>query len=56
MQTIEETAKVLESSMAMAGLPLTDEDKARILRCLEDPGIVEQTVRELIEKNKKIRR
>ena len=56
MRTAEETMNVIESSMAMAGLPLTDEDKARILRCLEDPGIVEQTVRELIKKNKKTRR
>ena len=47
----EKIVKEVDSSMAMEGMPLTGDDKQRILRCLEDPSKLEETLRGLVQKH-----
>ena len=51
MQNIDRIISDVGSSMAMEGMPLTEEDKTRIKRCLSDPGITDQIIQELLEKH-----
>ena len=51
MSEIEKIVIEVDSSMAMEGLPLTEEDKNRIKYCLENPNIVDQLIQELLQKH-----
>ena len=52
MSEIEKIVIEVDSSMAMEGLPLTEEDKNRIKYCLENPNIVDQLIQDLLQKHK----
>ena len=51
MSEIEKIVIEVDSSMAMEGLPLTEEDKNRIKYCLENPNIVDQLIQDLLQKH-----
>ena len=51
MSEIEKIVIEVDSSMAMEGLPLTEEDKNRIKYCLENPNTVDQLIQELLQKH-----
>ena len=51
MQSIDRIISEVDGSMAMEGMPLTEEDKARIKRCLSDPAITDQLIQELLKKH-----
>ena len=52
MSEIEKIIIEVDSSMAMEGLSLTEEDKNRIKYCLENPNIVDQLIQDLLQKHK----
>ena len=51
MSEIEKIVIEVDSSMAMEGLSLTEEDKNRIKYCLENPNIVDQLIQDLLQKH-----
>ena len=52
MSEIEHIINEVDSSMSMAGLPLTSEYKERVLVCLKNPGMFACMVSELSQKHK----
>lgn len=51
MSDIESILREVDSSMAMEGMPLHTEDKARIRKCLTAPGNLEKIIGTLVEKH-----
>lgn len=51
MGNIEKIIKEVDSSMAMEGLPLTADDKARIYQCLVDPSALDGVIGALLSKH-----
>ena len=51
MKRIEDVIEQVNGTMAMEGMPLTDEDKERIRRCAESPKLVENEIRLLVQKH-----
>jgi len=51
MSEIEKIINEVDSSMAMEGLPLTEEDRDRIKSCLIDPGTLDKVIAELLKKH-----
>lgn len=51
MSDIERIVKEVDSSMAMEGMPLTNEDKNRIEVCLNNPGELNKIISNLLKKH-----
>lgn len=51
MGDIEKIVREVDSSMAMEGMPLTNEDKDRIQKCLSEPSAVEHMISSLLAKH-----
>ena len=51
MSDIEKIVREVDSSMAMEGLPLTNEDKDRIRKCLSEPLSVDHIINGLLVKH-----
>ena len=51
MSDIEKIVREVDSSMAMEGLPLTNEDKDRIRKCLSEPLNVDRIINGLLAKH-----
>ena len=51
MSDIEKIVREVDSSMAMEGLPLTNEDKDRIRKCLSEPLSVDRIINGLLAKH-----
>ncbi len=51
MSDIERIAKEVDSSMAMEGMPLTNEDKNRIEVCLNNPDELNKIISNLLKKH-----
>ena len=51
MSDIEKIVREVDSSMAMEGLPLTNEDKDRIRKCLSEPLAVDRIINGLLAKH-----
>lgn len=51
MSDNEKIIAEVDSSMAMEGMPLTDEDKKRLYMFLNDPSSLKQMLSELIKKH-----
>lgn len=51
MSDMEKIISEVDSSMAMEGMPLTDEDRERLYVFLNDPSALEQMLSELIKKH-----
>ena len=51
MSEIERIIIEVDSSMAMEGFALTEEDKSRIKLCLTEPNITDQLIQELLHKH-----
>lgn len=51
MRNIETIIKEVNGSMAMEGMPLTEDDKTRIRFCAGDKDKVEKTIAELVAKH-----
>ena len=51
MKDLERIIKDVDASMAMEGMPLTEEDKERIRHCAGDKKKTEQVIAELIRKH-----
>jgi citrate lyase gamma subunit len=51
MKDIEQTIREVDATMAMEGMPLTNEDKTRLRAILEDRTTAEETVRRLVKKH-----
>lgn len=51
MSDAEKIISEVNSSMAMEGMPLTDEDRERLYVYLNDPSTLQQMVSELIKKH-----
>ena len=51
MKDIERLIERANGHMAMEGMPLSDEDKARMRRCGLDREKIQQTVAELVQKH-----
>jgi hypothetical protein len=52
MRNIEKIIKEVNGSMAMEGMPLTEDDKNRMRLCAGDRDKVDNMVSELIEKHR----
>ncbi|MFR5875015.1 MAG: hypothetical protein ACLUFN_00845 [Eubacterium sp.] len=52
MSDIEKIINDVDSSMRMEGLPLNDDDRERIKSCLLNPSIVNDVIKELLEKHR----
>ena len=52
MRNIEKIIKEVNGSMAMEGMPLSEEDKNRMRLCAGDRDKVDKMVSELIEKHR----
>ena len=51
MSDIEKIVREVDSSMAMEGLALTNEDKDRIRKCLSEPLSVDRIINGLLAKH-----
>lgn len=51
MSEMEKIISEVNSSMAMEGMPLTDEDRERLYVFLNDPSALQQMLSELIKKH-----
>ena len=51
MSDMEKIISEVDSSMAMEGMPLTDEDRKRLYVYLNDPSALQQMLSELIKKH-----
>ena len=51
MSEIERIIIEVDSSMAMEGFALTEEDKSRIKLCLTEPNITDQLIQEFLHKH-----
>lgn len=51
MSDIEKIVREVDCSMAMEGLPLTNEDKDRIRKCLSEPLSVDRIINGLLAKH-----
>ena len=51
MGDIEKIVREVDSSMAMEGLPLTNEDRDRIRKCLSEPVSVDRIINGLLAKH-----
>lgn len=51
MSDMEKIISEVDSSMAMEGMPLTDEDRERLYVYLNDPSALQQMLSELIKKH-----
>ena len=49
---IERKVREIDASMAMEGMPLTEEDKERIRRVINDPESADDICSELVQKHK----
>jgi len=56
MRDIEQKIRGVDATMAMEGMPLTDEDKNRLRDIFEGRTTVEGTVQALIQKHSQKRR
>jgi hypothetical protein len=54
MKDIEKLIGEVNGTMAMEGMPLTDDDKNRIRTCLRDEDLYRKTLKELITKHSKV--
>jgi hypothetical protein len=52
MRDTEQKIREVNATMAMEGMPLTDEDKSRLRDIFEGRTTVEETVQELIKKHR----
>ena len=52
MGDIEKIVREVDSSMAMEGLPLTNEDRDRIRKCLSEPVSVDRIINGLLAKHR----
>lgn len=50
MRDIEKVIEQVNGSMAIEGMPLTDEDRERIRRCAGNHELVEREVQTLVKK------
>ncbi len=50
MGDIDKIMQEVDSSMAMEGMGLTNEDRARIRGCLADPSTIEDVIHMLLQK------
>lgn len=51
MSEAEKIIREVDSSMAMEGMPLTDDDKERIKLCLENPSRANDILQMLLRKH-----
>lgn len=51
MSDIEKIVREVDSSMAMEGMPLTNEDRDRIRKCLSEPLAVDRIINGLLAKH-----
>ncbi len=51
MMDLKKLIDEVDSSMSMEGMPLTNDDKDRIRRCVGNDKLVEKTIAELIKKH-----
>ncbi|MBR4050087.1 MAG: hypothetical protein IKK09_06290 [Clostridia bacterium] len=51
MSEIESIVNQVDSSMAMEGMPLTQEDRKRIEACLNNPNRFNEVIAELLKKH-----
>ena len=51
MRSIEQKIRVVDATMAIEGMPLTDEDKLRLRNIFNGKTTVEKTVQDLVKKH-----
>ena len=51
VKDIEQLINEVNGTMAIEGMPLTQDDKQRIRDCLNDDKLFEKTIAELVEKH-----
>jgi len=51
MQNIEKTIDQINGSMAMEGMPLTDQDKDRLRECLSGKTSFDEMIKRLVKKH-----
>lgn len=51
MSEIERIINQVDSSMAMEGMPLTQEDRKRIEACLNNPGRLNEMIADILKKH-----
>ena len=51
MRSTEQKIRIVNATMAMEGMPLTDEDKKRLRDVFDGNATVERTVQELVRKH-----
>ena len=51
MRSTDQKIRIVDATMTMEGMPLTDEDKSRLRDIFDGNKTVEQTVQELIRKH-----
>ncbi|MCL2228100.1 MAG: hypothetical protein FWB97_10855 [Oscillospiraceae bacterium] len=51
MRSTEQKIRIVDATMAMEGMPLTDEDKKRLRDVFDGNATVERTVQELVRKH-----
>ena len=51
MRSTDQKIRIVDATMTMEGMPLTDEDRSRLRDIFDGNTTVEQTVQELIRKH-----
>ena len=51
MRSTEQKIRIVDATMAMEGMPLTDEDKKRLRDIFDGNATVEKTVQDLVRKH-----
>jgi hypothetical protein len=51
MRTTEQKIRIVNATMAMEGMPLTDDDKSRLRDIFDGKTSVDKTVQDLIKKH-----